>query len=95
MLHSRLNFQDPRFGEILSVAEGLDQDALKKAIRKSRVLYNRGGADEPEVTDKGELSRMTHSALSRCLTLLSLPKNASSLSPPTTPTPTVITMFIP
>jgi hypothetical protein len=56
MLHSRLNFQDPRFGEILSVAEGLDQDALKKAIRKSRVLYNRGGADEPEVTDKGELS---------------------------------------
>ena len=33
--------QDQRFGEILSVAEGLDSDGVKKAIKKSRVLYNR------------------------------------------------------
>jgi hypothetical protein len=36
--------QDQRFGEILSVAEGLDTDGVKKAIKKSRVLYNRWGA---------------------------------------------------
>ena len=33
--------QDQRFGEIMSVAEGLDSDGVKKAIKKSRVLYNR------------------------------------------------------
>ena len=38
--------EDARFGEIISVAEGLDQESLKKAIRKSRVVYNRGGASE-------------------------------------------------
>lgn len=38
--------QDPRFAEILSVAEGLDHDNIKKAIRKSRVVFNRGPADE-------------------------------------------------
>jgi hypothetical protein len=44
--------QDPRFGEILSVAEGLDSENIKKAIRKSRVVFNRGGADEQH-TDPG------------------------------------------
>jgi hypothetical protein len=44
--------EDPRFGEILSVAEGLDAENIKKAIRKSRVVFNRGGADE-QVSDPG------------------------------------------
>jgi hypothetical protein len=44
--------EDPRFGEILSVAEGLDAENIKKAIRKSRVVFNRGGADE-QVPDPG------------------------------------------
>jgi hypothetical protein len=30
----------------MSCAEGSDPDSLKRAIRKSRVVYNRGGADE-------------------------------------------------
>eukprot|EP00878_Enallax_costatus_P035582 GHUV01039758.1.p1 GENE.GHUV01039758.1~~GHUV01039758.1.p1 ORF type:complete len:239 (+),score=69.21 GHUV01039758.1:187-903(+) len=42
--------EDPRFGEILSVAEGLDSDNIKKAIRKSRVVFNRGPADEQAET---------------------------------------------
>jgi hypothetical protein len=45
--------QDPRFGEILSVAEGLDADNIKKAIRKSRVVFNRGGADEQQADPGG------------------------------------------
>ena len=49
-----LYLQDPRFGEILSVAEGLDSENIKKAIRKSRVVFNRGGADEPQ-SDPGGL----------------------------------------
>ncbi|WIA41731.1 hypothetical protein OEZ86_009074 [Tetradesmus obliquus] len=48
--------EDPRFGEILSVAEGLDSENIKKAIRKSRVVFNRGGADEPQ-TDPGVLAK--------------------------------------
>jgi hypothetical protein len=40
-----------RFGEILSMAEGLDEEHLKKAIRKSRAVFNRGGAgEEPPVS---------------------------------------------
>eukprot|EP00879_Flechtneria_rotunda_P016154 GHRR01016898.1.p1 GENE.GHRR01016898.1~~GHRR01016898.1.p1 ORF type:complete len:166 (+),score=42.53 GHRR01016898.1:124-621(+) len=38
--------EDPRFAEILQCAEGLDSDNIKKAIRKSRVVFGRGGADE-------------------------------------------------
>jgi hypothetical protein len=38
--------QDQRFGEVLSVAEATDVESMKKAVRKSRVVYNRGGADE-------------------------------------------------
>lgn len=49
-----LCLQDPRFGEILSVAEGLDSENIKKAIRKSRVVFNRGGADEPQ-SDPGRV----------------------------------------
>eukprot|EP00775_Hariotina_reticulata_P013619 gene13619-13745_t len=48
--------EDPRFGEILSVAEGLDSENLKKAIRKSRVVFNRGGADE-QPADPGVLAK--------------------------------------
>uniref|UniRef100_A0A383VLZ4 Clp R domain-containing protein n=1 Tax=Tetradesmus obliquus TaxID=3088 RepID=A0A383VLZ4_TETOB len=48
--------EDPRFGEILSVAEGLDSENIKKAIRKSRVVFNRGGADEPQ-SDPGVLAK--------------------------------------
>lgn len=38
--------QDQRFAEVLSVAEATDVESMKKAVRKSRVVYNRGGADE-------------------------------------------------
>lgn len=38
--------QEQRFGEILSVAEAMDVESMKKAVRKSRVVYNRGGAEE-------------------------------------------------
>jgi hypothetical protein len=34
-----------RFGEILSCAEGLTEDDLKKAIKKSRVMYGHREAD--------------------------------------------------
>lgn len=30
------------------MAEGLDSENIKKAIRKSRVVFNRGGADEQQ-----------------------------------------------
>jgi hypothetical protein len=34
--------EDPRFAEVLGCATGFQEDDLKSAIRKSRVLYNRG-----------------------------------------------------
>jgi len=40
----------------MSVAEGVDPESMKKAIRKSRVVYNRGGAEEQPV-DPGETDR--------------------------------------
>ncbi|KAF8056728.1 clpB2 [Scenedesmus sp. PABB004] len=49
--------EDPRFGEIMSVAEGLDSEQIKKAIRKSRVVYNRGGADEAAAPEPGVLAK--------------------------------------
>lgn len=48
--------EEQRFGEIMSVAEGVDPESMKKAIRKSRVVYNRGGAEEQPV-DPGVLSK--------------------------------------
>jgi hypothetical protein len=44
--------QDPRFSEVLSVAEATDIESMKKAVRKSRVVFNRGGADD-QPTDPG------------------------------------------
>jgi len=44
--------ENPRFQEILSCAEGLSEDQIKAAIRKSRIMYNRGTNNEevlPEV----------------------------------------------
>ncbi|GFR45070.1 hypothetical protein Agub_g6444, partial [Astrephomene gubernaculifera] len=32
--------ENPRFGEILSCAEGLTEEDLRKAVKKSRVMYN-------------------------------------------------------
>ncbi|GLC51737.1 hypothetical protein PLESTB_000542600 [Pleodorina starrii] len=42
--------ENPRFGEILSCAEGLSEDDLKKAIKKSRVMYNHTDASV-EITE--------------------------------------------
>ena len=49
--------QEQRFGEVLQCCtEGLDPESMKKAVRKSRVMYNRGGADEPAPVEEGKLS---------------------------------------
>lgn len=37
---------NPRFAEILQCAEGLSQEQFKAAIRKSRILFNRGEPGE-------------------------------------------------
>ncbi|KAG2439046.1 hypothetical protein HYH02_006574 [Chlamydomonas schloesseri] len=50
--------ENPRFGEILSCAEGLSEDELRKAVKKSRVMYNHGEAGM-------EISEPTPTALSR------------------------------
>ncbi|KAG2432113.1 hypothetical protein HXX76_009040 [Chlamydomonas incerta] len=50
--------ENPRFGEILSCAEGLTEDDLRKAVKKSRVMYNHGEAGM-------EISEATPTALSR------------------------------
>ncbi|PNW76423.1 hypothetical protein CHLRE_11g467575v5 [Chlamydomonas reinhardtii] len=50
--------ENPRFGEILSCAEGLTEDDLRKAVKKSRVMYNHGEAGM-------EISEPTPTALSR------------------------------
>lgn len=47
---------NPRFGEILSVADGITEDALKKAIKTSRAMYNRKDDAEPE-PEKGPLEK--------------------------------------
>lgn len=39
------------------MAEGADVESMKKAIRKSRVVYNRGGADE-QPADTGGLHQL-------------------------------------
>lgn len=51
--------QEQRFGEVLSVAEGADVESMKKAVRKSRVVYNRGGADEQPAADPGKQQGVT------------------------------------
>jgi hypothetical protein len=48
-----MSLQEQRFGEVLSVAESLDVEGMKKAVRKSRVVFNRGGADD-KPADTGE-----------------------------------------
>lgn len=40
---------------MLQCAESLDSEGMKKAVRKSRVMFNRGGADE-EPAPQGKLS---------------------------------------
>jgi hypothetical protein len=51
---SQFVLQEPRFGEVLQCAESLDSEGMKKAVRKSRVMFNRGGADE-EPAPQGRL----------------------------------------
>jgi hypothetical protein len=53
--------QEQRFGEVLSVAESLDVEGMKKAVRKSRVMFNRGGADD-KPADTGEQQPHRHSS---------------------------------
>lgn len=48
--------QEQRFGEVLTCLETSDVEGMKKAVRKSRVMYNRGGAEE-QPADPGNPGR--------------------------------------
>jgi ATP-dependent Clp protease ATP-binding subunit ClpB len=55
--------EDRWFGEVLSVAEGLEDDALKRAVRKSRVIHGRAGvAGEGEGQAAGGAAASTSKA---------------------------------